>query len=415
MKDFHQILNLARSLVDTATKKERIEKNTDLSLLKKEDKNHIIDNLTNLDKKNARKILAHNFSKSKENDWQTIKQVVKPQQKLHLLKPLLRIAAVFIGVIGLSYFFLNGNLFNSQDTFITIEENDITLELDNGTIEIIKPNGEKTILNKQGKIVATKDKGILNYVNRNTSTLVSPIKKKAIGTYKQKEIALKQKDLIAYNELHIPYGKTYKLVLSDGTLVHLNAGSSLKYPIKFIPGLQRKVFLKGEALFDVVKNKEQPFVVNSKDIDIKVYGTLFNVSSYSEDEAINTVLVHGSVGVTPSKKTEKNQQQKIQILKPGQLGAWNKKEKKIAVTNVNTKIHTAWAEGKLLFKKMSFKLIRKKLERHYNVIIKNNNTQLDQKIYNASFEVETIEEVLASFRKNYAIEYTIENNQIIIN
>jgi len=191
MKDFHQILNLARSLVDTATKKERIEKNTDLSLLKKEDKNHIIDNLTNLDKKNARKILAHNFSKSKEAGWVTIKKAVKPEQKLHLLKPLLRIAAVFIGVIGLSFFHLNGNLFNSQDTFITIEENDIALELDNGMIEIIKPTDEKKI-NKQGEIIATKDKGIINYARKSTSATITPTKEKATSICKQKEVAVKK-------------------------------------------------------------------------------------------------------------------------------------------------------------------------------------------------------------------------------
>jgi ferric-dicitrate binding protein FerR (iron transport regulator) len=215
---------------------------------------------------------------------------------------------------------------------------------------------------------------------------------------------------LVYNEMVVPYGKRFQVTLSDGTQVHLNSGTSFKFPVKFIAGRERKVFLKGEAFFDVVKNKKDAFVINSKDIDIKVLGTKFNVSYYTEDEEINTVLVTGSVQIYESSKPSFTK--KIQ---PGQMASWNKEQKNIYIEDVDIDLHTAWMEGRLILRKTPFKVIRKKLERYYNVSIINHNELLDRLYYNINFDNETIEQVLKTLNENFDIDYRINDNTIIIN
>ena len=98
------------------------------------------------------------------------------------------------------------------------------------------------------------------------------------------------------NQLVIPYGNQSKLILSDNTVVWLNAGSRLVYPT-FFSGKTREVLLFGEAFFEVSKNADKPFIVKTSDIEIKVLGTQFNVSAYAEDKVIQTVLKEGSVAI----------------------------------------------------------------------------------------------------------------------
>jgi ferric-dicitrate binding protein FerR (iron transport regulator) len=102
------------------------------------------------------------------------------------------------------------------------------------------------------------------------------------------------------------------------------------------------------------------------------------------------------------------------LLEPGYKATSEKSRKEILFEQVDTEIYTGWVQGKIIFNSMPFKDILKKLERQYNVEIINNNKQLDEEIFTASFDTETIEQVLTAFNKNYPINYQIRNNQIII-
>src|SRR5690606_24289275 len=96
--------------------------------------------------------------------------------------------------------------------------------------------------------------------------------------------------------LKVPYGKRFNLILSDGTMVYLNSGTSIKYPVKFPNKGNRQVYLSGEAFFEVTENKEKPFIVATDDgMKVKVLGTSFNVKSYPEDGNIETTLIKGKV------------------------------------------------------------------------------------------------------------------------
>ena len=194
--------------------------------------------------------------------------------------------------------------------------------------------------------------------------------------------------------------------------MHLNAGTTLRYPVKFIAGENRQVFLDGEAFIDVAKDKKHPFIVNADALNVRVLGTHFNVSNYPEDAATDVVLVEGSVGMYRS--NEEFDSTKNTILKPGFKGSFNKENTVISTKAVITDIYTSWINGGLTFRNMTFKNIITKLERRYNVIIVNKNEKLASEKFNASFSDESIEKVMSYFNDIHGINYTIKNNQILI-
>ncbi|MEO8255562.1 MAG: FecR family protein, partial [Flavobacterium sp.] len=192
-----------------------------------------------------------------------------------------------------------------------------------------------------------------------------------------------------------------------------NSGTTLKYPVKFIAGANRQVFLDGEAFFDVAKDKKHPFVVNANKLNVRVLGTHFNVSSYPEDDMTDVVLVEGSVGMYSS--SEEFNADKNTILKPNFKGSFNKNNNHIDTKEVNTDMYTAWINGGLVFRDISFKNICKKLERQYDVTIVVKNQKLANEKFNASFSDKPIEKILSYFDAVYGIDYTRKNNVITIN
>lgn len=316
------------------------------------------------------------------------------KRKFQLEKPstyiFYRTAAFLILLVGLFYFFRK-DVYSPQETSIATsfsEVDNITLKLANGEVKVISQSEKKDILREKGSLVATQNGNRLNYTNKKFF-------KKVI-----------------YNELSVPYGKRFDLVLADGTQVTLNAGSWIKYPVQFAKTGNRKVFLKGEAYFDVTKDKVRPFVVNTGVIDVEVIGTQFNVSHYPEDNHIYTVLVEGSVEVYE----EKNKEDKTssRLLTPGDKAEWSKQKKKMTVEKVDVSKYIAWRKGIMKFENTSFRDIRKKLERHFNVTIENKNQFLQKQFYTATFKEESIEEILNAFREDTPFEYKIGKNKILI-
>lgn len=319
----------------------------------------------------------------------------EPKKKTRLLKGsgiknIYKLCAALIVFAGLSYvfqtYFLSETEFPSSIT--TTEANNIILKLDNGEVKVISESDKKDIIGTEGSFVASQNGNRLNYTNKSSL------------------------NKLVYNELTIPYGKQFDLILADGTQVKLNAGSWIKYPIQFLKGKSRKVFLKGEAYFDVVKDQTHPFVVNTGGIGVQVLGTQFNISHYPEDSHINTVLVEGSVKVY--KENKKGDQAASTVLTPGHKAAWDIKKMQMAVEEVDVTIYTSWKEGILKFKNLTFHSIRKKLERHFNITIENQYQFLEYQIYTASFTGESIEEILNAFNEDTPFTYEVEGDKITI-
>lgn len=329
-------------------------------------------------------------------------EVVQPKKTSFILgkissRNFYRTAAAIILLLG--FFYLNQNeYFNQNDDFKvqeeltsmpSDEEGNITLKLANGEVRILSGKGQKHILGAKSSLVASQNGNKLNYSKRDDY------------------------NTIEYNELSVPYGRRFDLVLTDGTQVTLNAGSWIKYPVQFTEGSERKVFLKGEAYFDVAKNRTHPFIVNTDAISVEVLGTQFNLSNFPGDSHINTVLVEGSVKVY--EESEKDNKPSSMVLTPGHLAAWSNKEMKMTVEEVDVSMYTDWRNGILKFKNSPFHNIRKQLERHFDVRIENHNEFLERQIYTATFREESIIEILNAFKEDTPFEYEINSNNIIIN
>ena len=323
-----------------------------------------------------------------ESAWNKVLNTAKTKKNKRIRPKLVQIckyAAIFIGLFTTTFFYWQSTLskpleYNNEDS--------ITLQLENGEIQQISPEKVQTITNNKGKILGVQNGIQLNYLNNSDI------------------------DKLSYNVLTVPYGKTFKLILSDSTTVYLNAGSSLKYPVKFINGQNRQVFLTGEGYFDVHKDKKHPFIVSNGTMDVRVLGTKFNISAYPEDKEINTVLVEGSVSLY-NNETEYNTKT-ANILKPNHQASWNRSNDKVTIKTVDTDIYTSWINGKLVIKKMPFKNIIQKLERHYKVTINNTYEQLDNQDFTAAFDIESIDDVLATFALETPFEYTKTENHIEI-
>ena len=299
---------------------------------------------------------------------------------------IMKYAALFILFLGLGFTYKDVHFSKYPNVIKPTDQ--ITLELENGEFEIINEEGKSQIIDVNKNIVG-KQKGEQLVYDKN----------KAIET-------------LVYNTLTIPFGKHFQLQLSDGTNVHLNAGSSLKYPVNFIDGNKRHVTLIGEAFFDVASDTENPFVVNAEDLNIEVLGTAFNVSAYPEDVFTDVVLVEGAIGLY----ADENALNETVTIKSGTKGSFNKNLKNITTEKVDVSIHTVWIDGGLVFRNMPFKNIIKKLERHYNIKININNEKLKNEVFNASFKnAPPIEKVLNAFGKSYGIRYTLKNDTIHIN
>ena len=137
----------------------------------------------------------------------------------------------------------------------------------------------------------------------------------AIANYRSNSI-----EKLTWNEISTPVGLRSVFHLPDGTKVWLNGNTTLKYPMQFSKN-ERLVKLKGEAYFDVVSDKQHPFVVNSGGLFVQAVGTAFNVSAYPGDSRLETALVRGKVNLM---RETKQGRQPITSLKPGNVAVYNR-------------------------------------------------------------------------------------------
>jgi transmembrane sensor len=166
--------------------------------------------------------------------------------------------------------------------------------------------------------------------------------------------------VILYNTIEIPRGGEYRLMLSDGTIIYMNAMSSLRYPTRFSKH-ERVVELSGEAYFDVAEMSGSPFIVKTRDIHVKVLGTRFNLSSYHDDDWQVLTLVSGQVSVSG-------------MADEGEiLLEMNEQLQYHAITNiatrrlVDTSIYTAWVSGYFDFDEETLGDLFRRLERWYEI------------------------------------------------
>jgi len=205
------------------------------------------------------------------------------------------------------------------------------------------------------------------------------------------------------NRLVIPRGGEFNLTLSDGTRVWLNAETELRYPVQF-NGKERVVYLKGEAYFEVSKNKEKPFLVQVDDMSVKVYGTEFNVNTYNN---IETVLVTGSVSM--------NQGGKEVLLKPNQKGVFDQVSGKITVEDVDVLAYVSWKNGDFIFRNESLNSIMDKLSRWYGLEVLYQDARLQNVRLSGNLKrYKDVRELFVSFEKISDARFKVQGNKVIV-
>lgn len=181
------------------------------------------------------------------------------------------------------------------------------------------------------------------------------------------------------SQLSVSYGEKQKITLNDGTVVIVNAGSTLIFPKEF-SGNTRTVFLTGEAIFDVAKNPGKPFIVETAHLSVTALGTKFNIQSYPNSEITKATLIEGSVKVNVNNDTNNSY-----ILKPDNQLSYSHNNHKISISEVDATKLASWEEGYLIFQDVSFDEIANTLERKYNVEINYDSNQMKQQSYYVKF------------------------------
>ena len=201
------------------------------------------------------------------------------------------------------------------------------------------------------------------------------------------------------------HDKEYWVTLDDGSLVHLNYDSRLIYPEKF--GDRRDVILEGEAYFMVAHDKSRQFVVHTPQGDVKVYGTEFNVNTRNENEAVNVVLVKGSVGFTPTEGTET-------MLAPGQILSYGNHQLSIRPTDIAPYI--AWNTGEFVFSDWTLARIMSVIARWYGLEVRFMNKDLGERKYSGSLSrYEDLKPTLETIEMVTGLDLNVNKEILYIN
>lgn len=215
-----------------------------------------------------------------------------------------------------------------------------------------------------------------------------------------------QKD--SYCEFTAPKGHVAKCILPDGSAVWINTGSTLTYNTTSFNQQVREVQLSGEAYFEVAKNKEKPFKVATKEANIYVTGTSFNVKAYPESGLFETVLAEGRIEMELNNKVN----QKVALV-PGERAVFQTEKREVSIERVDAEFYTSWRNGEILFKDATLNDLVKELERVYDIRFHLKNPQLGEFRFRGMFSYNNnLIEALEKIKRTANIDYYIENKEV---
>lgn len=321
---------------------------------------------------------------------------LKKKVKVVSMWPRVAVAASITLLLGSAIFYFSASKQQNQNIQVVEKAKEIApggnkgiLTLSNGKQIILSDITSKNVIAKEGEeeevTIKMDENGVITYViNPNSDT--------------------SKEDVNSFNTLSTPTGGQYNIVLADGTKVFLNAVSSIKYPTQF-NGDQRMVELEGEAYFEVAKNKNKPFLVNSDNQTIEVLGTHFNVHAYNNESVVKTTLLEGSVAV--SYKNQKT------VLKPGQQSNTSSNFNKILIKEVDTEEAIAWKNGRFKFDNADLKSVMKQLERWYGIKVEYRGDVSDVRFNGGTFRNKNLSEVLKVLELSN-IKFKVEGKTVIV-
>ena len=216
---------------------------------------------------------------------------------------------------------------------------------------------------------------------------------------------IEKTESLVYQQVKATYGTQSRIDLSDGTVVYLNSGSTLRFPSSFTGQKTRNVELIGEGNFTVAKNIEQPFIVDIRKMQIKVLGTTFNVDAYPDNEAFTIALVEGKIQLQ-----QYNGKETVDLIemKPNMVATYKQAANKLIYnTEDDLSKYTAWTNGKIVFSDDPVTTVVQKLENWYNVDIEIADKKLEKYRFTATFIDEPLEQVLSILNRTSKMEYEV--------
>lgn len=290
--------------------------------------------------------IGHRSNFNANQGWQQVEQKMNHTRRKQLYLKVARYAAMFllplvIGILAVTWPENATNNIAQQisenNRSILPGEKKAILTLANGEVIDLTASQDTRLKEKDGTAIQI-DSARVNY--QSTPQVATPARE-------------------VYNKVEIPRGGEYSLLLSDGTRVHLNSMSSLRFPVHFT-GSIREVELQGEAYFEVSKNGK-PFIVKTGSRQVEVLGTTFNISAYRGEE-YQTTLLTGSVKVHTSRGENR-------LLKPSEQACIAPDTDEISVRKVDPYLYTSWIQGRIHFKDQRLDDIMKSLARWYDMTV----------------------------------------------
>jgi hypothetical protein len=302
-------------------------------------------------------------------------------------------AASIIILLGLSFilFFSNVDKIQSKENYIA-------------QFKIYNPGNSKAILStSEGeKIILKKDAPVKMLIEKDGTTL--QIKGESLS-YKKRP---GNSNIIAYNTIEVPRNGEFSILLSDGTIVWLNSESKLTYPVTF-SGNTRKVYLEGEAYFEVAKDENKKFIVTTEKSILEVKGTTFNMKAYKGEVNITT-LVEGSVNLR-----HRYDEASTVNLKPNDQAKISTVNRKIKVDQVETHYYTAWKDGFFAYKEASLEEILKQLARWYDFEYNFKDNDIKNKVFTARLKrYDGVGEIFNILEQTGKVKFIAENNKVIV-
>ncbi len=227
--------------------------------------------------------------------------------------------------------------------------------------------------------------------------------------YKVNGKILYEDDAAFYNTITTPRGGQYKVTLSDGTTVWLNAASSIRFPVYFT-GNERVVEVTGETYFEVAKNATKPFKVKTVNQEVEVLGTHFNINAYDDEASIKTTLLEGKVKVTVPGKSAT---QPARFLQPGQQSGISKNGQINIINNADTEEAVAWIRGRFQFENTDLRSMLRQFARWYDVEVEYRGP-VDLYFTGQLTRNEEVRKVFKQLELTGEVHFRIEGRKVIV-
>jgi transmembrane sensor len=321
-----------------------------------------------------------------EKAFKKVEQIIQTKRKqlrlFRFLPIFLKYAAAVVVLLVCSYLIIS---ISNKHEVVQYTQNTILPGKQKATL--IKTNNEEFVLNYSDKVQIIKDRLADIFLSGSTLSYYNTV--------------ADVKNVIGYNTLITPRGGGFTLILSDSSEVILNSGSKLKYPVVFNNNI-REVELDGEAFFKVTKSLNTPFIVKTNDVNVTVYGTVFNISAYTDEGYIQATLVEGNVGVTLN---DINPGSEINLM-PGQQLTYDRETGGTETTDVNAGHFTAWTNDKFL----------NVMSRWYNFNFEFKDESLRKQRFTLNLSrYDDVKKILEMISISSDIKFSIRGDSIIVN